>query len=323
MDDPDCPDETVDACGPLAAAFYWRLAHRDCPDCVVVAGEFDSVPNDRYVLEYQRYLRDHRPKVWSTHPHTDANRFADNGDDSAPATHAFLAQLQGTWATASDGSPSHVWLTEVGSYFRREPGNVPGEARQRAGTAFILGLPSISPRITRIYYYNYQNRCSTAGRCADQDRGLVSPAPWDGGSVDYDARDRVRDAFSIIADRGDVPPPCEMAPPPPPPPDAAPPPPPDAAPPPPDAAVVDAAAASPDLGPTCGPEGCAPSPDADAAGLAVDAAALPDDGAPADGEAEASAVRGSSGCAAAPSGGPFALLALLAFTRRRRSRARR
>ncbi len=66
MANPDCPIEDLDHCGPMLAAFYWRLVRSICPmpTCVAVAGEFDSTPNDRrYWDAYRRYLRSHRPRV--------------------------------------------------------------------------------------------------------------------------------------------------------------------------------------------------------------------------------------------------------------------
>ncbi len=91
----------------------------------------------------------------------------------------------------------------MGAYYRNADGHVFSEASHRNTTAFILRLPNISPRITRIYYYNLQNACGSATSCPVQDRGLISPAPPGGGSVPYDSRDRVRAAFDVIAQRND------------------------------------------------------------------------------------------------------------------------
>jgi len=73
--------------------------------------------------------------------------------------------------------------------------------------SFILGLATLSPRITRIYYYNLSNQCSDPSRCAVQDRGLVAPQPFDvaaGASIGYDVAGRVRPAYGVIAARGPV-----------------------------------------------------------------------------------------------------------------------
>jgi hypothetical protein len=208
MADPDCPIEDLDHCGPMLAAFYWRLVRSICPapTCLAVAGEFDSTPNDlRYWDAYRRYLRSHRPTVWSIHPHVDANRFQSGGHhcvsgDNRCVTRTFLSWLRGLDPSYDVG---HVWLTEVGAYYRNADGTVFSETSHRDTTAFILRLPDISPRITRVYYYNLQNACGTATSCPVQDRGLIAPAPTGGGSVPYDSRDRVRAAFHVIADRND------------------------------------------------------------------------------------------------------------------------
>lgn len=192
----DCPAASTDNCGPLAAAFYWRLAKANCPTCILPAGEFDSTPSDSYWTAYKSYLRSHRPKLWSIHPYTDGNRFQASGDTSAPATNSFVNQLQGTWATADDGTTSHIWLTEVGAYRRNASGREFGDQSQRDVTAFILRLPDISPRITRIYYYNFQNELTTSGGCPVQDRGLVAPASGCG-----DSPNRQRPAYTTIATR--------------------------------------------------------------------------------------------------------------------------
>lgn len=200
FDEASCPSATTDNCGPLASAFYWRLAKANCPTCILPAGEFDSTPSDSYWDAYKTYLRDHRPKLWSIHPYTDGNRFQVNGDTSAPATNSFVNQLQGTWATANDGTTSHIWLTEVGAYWRNASGVQFGDESQRDTAAFILRLPDISPRITRIYYYNFQNELTAAGTCPTQDRGLVAPAAGCG-----DTAQQERPAYATIANRDTTP----------------------------------------------------------------------------------------------------------------------
>jgi hypothetical protein len=186
---------------PRLAASYFRALVRACGRCTVAAGEFAGIPGDPYVKRYQRALGSARPAVWSFTAHTDANRFQANGDASAPATHFFLSRLGGRWAGA------RIWIDEIGAYFRDENGKVWGDASQAQTAGFILGLGSLSPRIQRIYYYNLSNECSTASRCAVQDRGLVSPQPFDlppGASIGYDIAGRLRPAYAVIAGRGPV-----------------------------------------------------------------------------------------------------------------------
>lgn len=115
-----------------------------------------------------------------------------------PGDPFFLAKLDGRRPRP------RFWIDEVGAYFRDQTGKVWGDDAQRAMTSFILGLSSLSPRIKRIYYYNLSNECSTARRCAVQDRGVVAPSPWDGTALGYDLAGRRRGTYTVIADRGPV-----------------------------------------------------------------------------------------------------------------------
>jgi hypothetical protein len=197
-----CKTETLARCGPMLAAFYWRLANKHCPGCTVVAGEFTGAPSSAYWGAYKKYLRDHRPKVWSVHPHNDANRFQAGGHhcqkgDAKCTTRSFVKWLNGLGPSFAD---AHVWLTEVGAYRRNADGHVFSEKSQRDAVAFILRLPQMSSRITRIYYYNLQNACG-AHSCPVQDRGLIAPMPGEPGLVDYDKPGKKRGAFGVIRDR--------------------------------------------------------------------------------------------------------------------------
>ena len=199
--DPSCPAKaTTDNCGPQAAAFYWRLANAACPTCTLPAGEFDSVANDVYWDRYKAFLRGNKPKLWSIHPHSDVNR-SQNGDLSAPTTTSFLNQLGGRWAD------SHVWLTEVGAFKRKKRKGTGAKARPKLfkdgshtrAVAFTLGLPARNSRITRLYYFNFQNNKPRNGKgeCPIQDRGLLAPSL----KCKYDQRERVRPGYSLIAGR--------------------------------------------------------------------------------------------------------------------------
>jgi hypothetical protein len=48
----------------------------------------------------------------------------------------------------------HVWLTEIGARYK-DTTRVYGEDLQAQATAFILHLPDLDGRITRIYYYDF------------------------------------------------------------------------------------------------------------------------------------------------------------------------
>jgi hypothetical protein len=186
---------------PTLAARYYTVLRSTCPGCTVLAGELAGIPGDPYLTRYQKALGSTRPRVWGVHAHTDANQFQDGTDTSAPATSFFLHRLGGRWAR------SKIWIDEVGAYFRDANGQVWGDQSQQQTVSFILGLATLSPRITRIYYYNLSNQCSDPSRCAVQDRGLVAPQPFDvapGASIGYDVAGRVRPAYGVIAARGPV-----------------------------------------------------------------------------------------------------------------------
>jgi hypothetical protein len=180
------------------AAGYWRALVAVAGDRTVAAGEFAGAPGDPYVDRYLAALGDARPDVWAFHAHTDPNRFQAGVDDTAPATRYLLDVLGRRWPDAA------IWIDEIGAYYRDAHGHVWGDDSQRAATSFILGLATLSPRIERIYYYNFANECSTAARCAIQDRGVVSPSPLDGTPLDYDDAGRRRTSYAVIRDRGPV-----------------------------------------------------------------------------------------------------------------------
>lgn len=194
---------------PWLAADYWLAAQGICGTaCTVVAGEFAGIPNDDwYVDNYLARLGDARPAVFAFHTHGDINAFQADGPDDARIARYYLAKLQGPWAQA------RIWIDEVGARFRDPSGTIWGDESQARATRFLLGIASLDPRIERIYYYNYSNECQLPHRCAVQDRGLVSPAPWNGQPPGYDAFDRVRAAYHVIANRGPAIPPALPVPP--------------------------------------------------------------------------------------------------------------
>ena len=193
--EPNFRDDTVNPFvrAPAAAARLWRTLHAACRGCRVAAGEFAGIAGDSaYIIAYRRALGRARPAIWSFHAHADANAFEAGTDRSAPATRFFLRAL-----------PGRLWIDEAGAYFRDAAGTVRGDIAQRDATSLLLGLARLSHRIERLYYYNLSNQCSTATRCAVQDRGLVAPLPFDarpGDALDggYDLAGRTRPAYDVI-----------------------------------------------------------------------------------------------------------------------------
>jgi hypothetical protein len=189
------------ASDPRLAADYWLRASTLCGgEGTVVAGSFAGIPgDDRYVDAYQHHLAKAgaRPAVWAFHAHADVNAFQENGSDAARVTRYHLGKLRGRhWAGA------RIWIDEIGARYRDARGTVWGDDSQARATEFLLGLATLDPRIEAIYYYNYSNQCAQPSRCAVQDRGLVSPTPFNGEPPDYDDADRRRAAYETIAARG-------------------------------------------------------------------------------------------------------------------------
>jgi hypothetical protein len=187
---------------PQLAADYWLRAKQLCPTaCTLLAGDFAGIPgDDDYVNAYQAELAANGavPDVWAFHAYTDVNRFQVVGASDAPVTRYYLSKLQGPWAGA------RIWIDEVGARYRDASGLIWGDASQRDAAGLLLGLATLDPRIDAIYYFNYSNQCGSAAGCAVQDRGLVSPAPLNGDAPDYDATNRKRAAYDVIATRGPV-----------------------------------------------------------------------------------------------------------------------
>ena len=185
---------------PELAADYWLRANELCGgETTLVAGDFAGIPGDeRYVHSYQKRLAKAgaTPAVWAFHAHGDVNAFQERGSTAARISRFYLGRLGGRWAGA------RIWIDEVGARYRDARGAIWGDDSQREATRFLLGLATLDPRIDAIYYYNYSNQCAQPSRCAVQDRGLVSPNPFNGESPDYDDADRRRAAYDVIAERG-------------------------------------------------------------------------------------------------------------------------
>jgi hypothetical protein len=179
LDNPSCPvQETLRNCGPLAAAFMWRVLRQEVtptaedpdgpggvacgtdPPCVIVAGEFDGTPNDRaYWGAYKTFLRDHRPQVWGIHPWTDANRFQQHGHhcqegDDKCTTRTFLQETsEGDWAANGKG---HVWLSEVGAYRTKACTSLDADFARSAAQC------DYNPNSPKVYVFSQENQAATA-----------------------------------------------------------------------------------------------------------------------------------------------------------------
>jgi hypothetical protein len=158
---------------PARAARYFDVVMRNCRGCRVVAADLlDTRALSGWIQRFTRAAR-YRPRIWGLHNYSDANGFRDRG------TRTLLALTRG-----------NVWFTETGGVllrhghrngkvvkvFRHSPQDV---ART---TAHILALSCISPRIKRVYVYNFVAPAKVTG--------------WDSGLLD--SRGRPRPAFGTL-----------------------------------------------------------------------------------------------------------------------------
>ena len=133
---------------PGAVARLYDAAVRECPSCRIVGADvLDSVNMLAWVRTFQRVAR-HRVRIWGLHNYIDARRGSDR------RTRALLAATRG-----------QVWFTETGAWLVRrrydERGRVQQEWRRTRrqsvhATRHVFRLSCLSPRIRRVYLYNWR-----------------------------------------------------------------------------------------------------------------------------------------------------------------------
>ena len=162
---------------PGDAALYFNVLSAHCPGCNVVAADLLDLPN------MVRYARDvallaNNPKLWGVHNYIDVNTY------STRTTQKLLAAVKGT-----------IWFTEVGGVVWRRDRHkglvVDGEQRAAHAARWIFHLAGLSPRIRRIYYYQWRSVISLAHARS------VRTATWDSGLID--STGLPRPAFDVIA----------------------------------------------------------------------------------------------------------------------------
>jgi hypothetical protein len=187
--------------GSAQAAAYWYLdAMRVNPSETLVAGGFNfnsssCLPSTCYYLAgYFRTLSaidPNPPDAISLHPYLDVDYAALNGGDPLPSSTSGLPSAQGAIEVIDADYPSdpQIWLSEVGvwlTYWGKDDvssvcgdgnpqddgtwqaclsGNPTAQALAAEG---YLRLPSESPQITRVYYYDFD------GQNVGWDSGLVN-----------------------------------------------------------------------------------------------------------------------------------------------------
>ncbi len=130
---------------PDRAAAYYNIITRLCRGCNVVAGDVLDIPNmASWIKQFQRYTRT-RPRIWGLHNYHDANSF------TSKSARLMLRLVRG-----------QIWFTETGGVVRMRVRERRGMRTRNYGikhaarsTRWTLDLARISPRIRRIYLYQW------------------------------------------------------------------------------------------------------------------------------------------------------------------------
>jgi hypothetical protein len=138
---------------PNLAADYYLGLRRVCPNCTIVGLDVLDSTNIastiRYIRAFEHRVRGHLPRIWGLHNYSDTNRFRSTG------TRAVLRAVHG-----------QLWLTETGGVvkFGREFPNRHGSglARARRALSYMFRLAAISPRITRLYIFDWYGTSASA-----------------------------------------------------------------------------------------------------------------------------------------------------------------
>jgi hypothetical protein len=139
---------------PARAAEYYNVVRAECRGCTVLAGDVLDQPGmTRYLAAYRRHV-DGSPRIWGLHNYADANRFRKSG---------LRAMLRSV--------PGEVWLTETGGIVRFGRSFPTSERRAARAVDYALGLAADTPRVRRVYLYNWTG----AAPGARFDAGIVGP----------------------------------------------------------------------------------------------------------------------------------------------------
>ena len=158
---------------PDLVARFWRGMQASCRGCTILAAELVDLPNIQAWTSAFRIAAHSEPAVWGLHNYLDANRFTTSG------TRSMLKAV-----------PGDIWLTETGGIVSRHNNSKvqfpEGQAHAAAATRFVLDkLTALSPRIKRVYLYDWQAQGGTA--------------TWDSGLMNADGT--ARPAYLVLKNR--------------------------------------------------------------------------------------------------------------------------
>ena len=154
---------------PDVVGRYYDILRNNCRSCTIVGpAVLDTLAMPRWVKQVERAAK-HRIGIWALHNYIDANRFRTSGTRSL---------LRATKA--------RIWFTETGGLVRRDNGSkiefADSPKHAVKATKWVFKLARLSPRVRRIYFYQW-----------------VAPEPdatWDSALVD--AKGKPRPALAVI-----------------------------------------------------------------------------------------------------------------------------
>jgi hypothetical protein len=167
---------------PRQAAHYFNALSAYCPSCSITAADVLDIPNmASWVQSFLHYA--HRPRLWGLHSYVDV------GLGSHERTSQLLRMVRGQiWFTEAGGV---VWRWERPYHSHRATFIVHPETHAAILARRLLSLAAISPRVTRVYYYQWRVPHSLRWVRA---HGGIS---WDSGLLRPDCS--TRPAFFVIA----------------------------------------------------------------------------------------------------------------------------
>lgn len=148
---------------PRKAAGFYNAMKRACRRCNVAAGDLLDWGNlERWYQRYRPHLRG-RPRLWSMHNYLDVNR---PRTWRGSGTRKLLALTRG-----------ELWITETSGVVVSRRYRKYDEQRAARATRRMFSLAKRSPRISRLYAYQWQAPCDPYGWDSGWFRSNGSPRP--------------------------------------------------------------------------------------------------------------------------------------------------
>jgi hypothetical protein len=142
---------------PALAADYYAAARRVFPDARIIAGNVVDIGN---IFEWLRIYREHlggEPQLWGILNYGDTTQLTE--------------PLQSTTGAVLSAVPGELWITETGGIVKFWPFYPFDLDRAARSTEHAFVLAQMSPRITRMYLYNWY---APSDPWAAWDTGLVA-----------------------------------------------------------------------------------------------------------------------------------------------------